>query len=128
MLEAKRRKSIMRYSKLLIALLLLLPHAAYSYEKAEELLWACSGEEGQGAEAVLMALHCRGYVVGVLDGAQLVFGLHPESRLFCPPAGGMSGDQQLRIVTKYLEDNPADLHESARISILIAYTEAFPCK
>ena len=59
---------------------------------------------------------------------QLIFGAKPESKLFCPPVGGMSVDQQIRIVTKWLKENPAELHRSARMSVLVAYIQAFPCE
>lgn len=116
----------MKYVIILIILSLSL--SAHSYEKAEELMWACNADTSKGVEELVQKIHCTGYVIGILDGMQLVFGVRPESTLFCPPKSGMSSDQQIRIVIKYLEDNPKELHTSARMSVLLAYDKAFPCK
>lgn len=114
---------------IVIALLILfVPLPASAYEKGEELLWACKADENNSLKEAFQKMHCIGYVTGMLDGMQLVFGLRPKSKLFCPPTGGMSADQQVRIVTKWLEDNPKELHKGARTSVLIAFSQAFPCK
>lgn len=106
---------------------LLMSATSSAYEKAEELLWACNGKEEQSSTAILEKVHCYGYITGMLDGMQMVFGVNPESKFFCPPTSGISSDQQVRIVTKWLEDNPKELHTSARISVVIALAKAFPC-
>ena len=73
-------------------------------------------------------MHCFGYIQGYLDSAQIVFALGSESQLFCPPNDGISVDQQIRIVTKSLEDRPENLHTSARASVMLAFVEAYPCQ
>lgn len=98
-----------------------------AYERSDELLWACNGEAST-TEAVLQRMHCIGYVVGVFDGAQIIFGMNPENKMICSPEQGMSADQQIRIVTKWLEKHPEELHQSARTSILMAFMDAFPCE
>jgi hypothetical protein len=112
---------------LAVLLYLSIPSSALAYEKAEELLWACTADRTESPEKAFEKMHCIGYVTGILDGIQLVFGIRPESKFFCPPAGGMSVDQQIHIVTKWLEDNPKELHKGARMLVLIAYAKAFPC-
>ncbi|MFT5707245.1 MAG: hypothetical protein ACI9ES_001536 [Oceanospirillaceae bacterium] len=111
----------------LVICFLLMPVSLSAYEKAEELLWACNADEEQSSTASLEKIHCYGYISGILDGVQLVFGVRPESKFFCPPTHGISSDQQVRIVTKWLEDNPKELHTSARVSVVIALSKAFPC-
>jgi hypothetical protein len=39
----------------------------------------------------------------------------------------MSLDQQIRVVTKYIENNPEKMHANARVVILMAYRDGFPC-
>jgi hypothetical protein len=46
----------------------------------------------------------------------------------CFPKGGISNAQSVRIVVKYLKDNPATLHEDGRFLIVLAFHKAFPCK
>ena len=118
-------------SLVFITTLLFSTFSAHSaYERGEEILWDCDPEnfDSKDFETILKTTRCMGYVSGILDGAQLVFGLKPESRMFCPPDAGISIDQQLRIVRKFLEENPEDLHESGRMSVLLAFQLAFPCK
>ena len=119
---------------LLLLSLAFIQSNALAYEKAQELLWACKADPSTASDmesmvkANLDKSHCFGYITGMLDGVQLVFGIKPESKFFCPPVGGMSTDQQVRIVIKHLEDNPQELHSSARMQALLALAKAFPCE
>ncbi len=112
---------------ILIVCISMLPLSSTAYERGDQLLWACSGDETEGLKPALDKMHCYGYIQGFLDSAQIIFSLAPESRFFCPPTGGMSLDQQIRIVTKSLETHPEQLHESARSSVMLAFADAFPC-
>lgn len=71
-----------------------------------------------------------GYMGGFLDFNVLNDSLSGSKNKahFCPPTGGISPTQVARILYKFLTDKPNQLHSSARILILIALTEAFPCK
>ena len=121
------RKSMLVVVSVFFSALLLMPPVVHGFNQGDELLWACSAEL-DNIENAMRKIQCVGYLQGMLDGVQLVFGLTPESKFFCPPVSGMSADQQLRIVIKYLENNPETLHQSARVLVLSAYTQAFPCK
>jgi hypothetical protein len=100
---------------------------ANAYDRGDKLLWACEAETNT-IEGVVRKSHCIGYLQGIMDGVQSVFGLKPASKFFCPPSQGISGDQMVRIVVKYLRDHPSELHESARSSVILAYMQSFPCK
>ena len=117
-------------NKIILFLCLLLIHSnALAYKKAQELLWACKPTTSTATtKEILRKVHCIGYITGILDGIPLVFAIRPESRFFCSPTGGISAGQQVRIVVKYLEDNPEKLHDSARMQALLALAQAFPCK
>jgi len=64
---------------------------------------------------------CLGFVSGVRDTAQAI-----AKRIFCLPEG-VQPQQEVRVVIKYLEDNPAKLHESAAVLVMGALSGAFPC-
>jgi hypothetical protein len=43
------------------------------------------------------------------------------------PWHGISNDQAVRIVVKWLNKHPEDLHQTARVTVLVALRNAFPC-
>ncbi len=45
----------------------------------------------------------------------------------CFPEKGIKNDQGVRVVIKYLKDNPAKLHENEILLIMLAYANAYPC-
>jgi hypothetical protein len=77
--------------------------------------------------------HCTGYILGVVDGyaeteAAEKARLHFSSSLICFPKEGFLGTPQVvRLVVKYLRDNPKNLHDHAALLILLAFQEVFPC-
>ena len=69
---------------------------------------------------------CIGYMAGVKETAS---GWHQatEKQPYCIPEAAES-DQLIRVVVKFLENNPAQLHYSAATLVQTAFAEAFPCK
>lgn len=49
-------------------------------------------------------------------------------RRLCSPEPPPSNDQVARVVTRYLENNPARLHENDIVLIYHAILDAWPCK
>ena len=78
----------------------------------------------------LKAFYCMGYLSGVTDGYVLAVSLSERGykRTLCPPTEGIEPSQAVRIVAKWLKENPEGLQERARTSILIALSKAFPCE
>ncbi|MBZ5539149.1 MAG: hypothetical protein LAN61_01385 [Acidobacteriia bacterium] len=80
------------------------------------------------------ASHCTGYILGVVDGyaeteAAEKARLHFSSPLICfPKEGFMPTPQVVRIVVKYLRENPKNLRDHAALLVLLALQEAYPCK
>jgi hypothetical protein len=78
--------------------------------------------------------HCTGYLHGVVDGYAMTEAaekarIHFSSSLICfPKTGFMPTPQALRLIVKYLRDNPTRLGEPAATLVLLAVQEAFPCK
>ena len=67
--------------------------------------------------------YCTGYIEGVTDGIYYTQTIN----LFCVPNKVTVG-QIMKVVTKYLNENPQRLHENYVPLILSAMREAFPCK
>jgi hypothetical protein len=137
------------------AFVLLLPHrtfaAGYSALDGNELLKECGAytnllnlpnAQDTNDPDVLRAMargdfvngaHCLGYVTGVVDDhfncqtneASSTAAVDPTKH-FCLP-DGVSPNQTVRVVMKWLEDHPARLHESAVELVLGALKENFPC-
>ena len=46
----------------------------------------------------------------------------------CPPVNGIENEQMKLIVAKWFRDNPGELNNAARVSVVIALAQAFPCR
>jgi len=79
------------------------------------------------AEAKFHAGSCEGYIAGVSDTTQGYDSVAPKNRLYCLPSN-VDMDQLIRVVKKWLEDNPSQLNLPAHILVKRALGEAFPCR
>lgn len=73
---------------------------------------------------------CTGFIQGVLDHETITTtdeNGHPAGRHFCVPAEA-SSTQLAKIVVKYGDDHPQQLHLPAVIIVLLAMGDAFPCR
>jgi hypothetical protein len=75
-------------------------------------------------------MHCLGYIDGVVDMLALGTTFPPDTHIgqICTPEHGMQSQQIVRIVLKYLKENPEKLHERGDLLIAWAMQHAFPCK
>lgn len=108
----------------LLAASLLLPALANASGRTDELVWECNGiselkEFGK--------LNCARYLDGAMD-THAVMVSAGRAPLFCSPKQGISLDQAMKIFLKWAEKNPEQLHQTARISVILAFVEAFPCE
>ena len=71
---------------------------------------------------------CLGLLEGVNTMMQFRNELLPRASRTCFPEQSFSLAQGVKIVMKYLRDNPEQHHEAAGYLILLAYEKAFPCK
>jgi len=70
---------------------------------------------------------CEGYIAGVNDMMMSHLADTPKSTLkYCLPSG-VEMDQLQRVVKKWLEDNPSQLHLPAGVTVIRALIQAFPC-
>ncbi|MTJ05053.1 MAG: hypothetical protein FH759_10230 [Sediminimonas qiaohouensis] len=102
-----------------------------------ELLETCTSDNQ------VLAGFCVGYIIGYSEGAPWGVALAADNMPAetgtpdvntlvgkvtgsCVPADA-SNDQLRDVVIKYMQENPASRHESARALIWRAYAAAFPC-
>lgn len=70
---------------------------------------------------------CSGVITGTVDAIDYYQSLGENPELICVPDGVTRG-QAKKVVQKYMEDNPAQLHYTATLVIWAALREAFPCE
>ena len=78
---------------------------------------------------------CLGYVQGFVDTNSVWFKMYPSVKLYCLPETADTSEawtktyiQMVKVVNKWLEDNPASLHYNATSSMIFALKQAFPCE
>ncbi len=76
---------------------------------------------------LIKALSCIDYVSGFLDATGMIHSFRPQTQIVCMPVKGITNDRAIRVLVKHLRSTPENLHDSGRISLLIALTNSFPC-
>ena len=73
---------------------------------------------------------CLGWVEGFRDGFTVhdeLLGVPQRDRLVCTPHG-VTAVQIIRVIKKYIADNPDKTHRATRYVASLALAHAFPCK
>jgi hypothetical protein len=73
---------------------------------------------------------CLGWVEGFRDGFTVhdeLLGVPRRDRIVCIPSG-VTSVQLVRIIKKYITDNPDKAHRATRLVASVALAGAFPCK
>lgn len=85
--------------------------------------------EKLGYEAMGRALLCQTYVAAWIDGylAAKTISEHNWRFPYCRPSSTWDNTQSVRIVQKWLKENPEQLHTQATLTVMIAMGKAFPC-
>lgn len=98
-----------------------------------DFLEVCSNVDSEGnrdAARIQRDATCLGWVQGFADGF-LVYGellsVPRRDRMACVPRG-VASIQIVRVIKKYLADNPGKAHRPTRYIASIALASAFPCK
>src|SRR2546430_4269837 len=98
-----------------------------------DFLEVCSSVDSEGnrdATRMQRDALCLGWVQGFTDGF-LVYGellsVPRRDRMACVPRG-VTTTQIVRVIKKYLADNPGKAHRPTRYIASIALAGAFPCK
>jgi hypothetical protein len=95
------------------------------YRACNSIIKQAEGKEVSISEQ-FETLYWVGYLSGLNDTAVLYSSLLGKG-LYCPPEQGIQVEQIAMVVHKYLKDNPKDLHQTARVSLIVALKDAFPC-
>lgn len=92
----------------------------------EDLVRECGGQ-GPPGRAGVPGLACTRYLDGMLSMHALMvgFGAKPE---FCLPTAGIRLDAARLAFLERVTADPASLEQSARINVLIALRQTFPCQ
>jgi hypothetical protein len=70
------------------------------------------------------AEYCSGYARGFVDGIAVANGT--TGTICVPPA--VTTEEIVRVVEKYMDDHPEDLHENRAYLMTSALLKAYPCK
>ena len=73
---------------------------------------------------------CLGWVEGFRDGFTVhdeLLGVPRRDRIACIPSG-VASVQIVRVIKKYIADNPDKAHRATRLVSAVALAGAFPCK
>lgn len=87
--------------------------------------------EQMTASEQLKLMYCFGFIRGTLDAVTLTLGYDKNHSLAdfetCIPEEVSTG-QQAKVLLKYLDAHPEDLHMFGSSLVLLAMRNAFPCK
>ena len=72
-------------------------------------------------------MYCIGYVDGVVGTLVIAAAAHKVPRLVCVPDGVTTG-QTVKVVERFLEAHPEELHKDARFLVFWALIDTWPCK
>jgi len=98
-----------------------------------DFLEVCSSidsERNTDAARIQRDATCLGWVAGFADGFTVheeLLGVPRRDRMACVPRG-VSTIRIVRVIKKYLADNPGKAHRPTRYIASIALAGAFPCK
>jgi hypothetical protein len=101
--------------------------SALASDSGDKLLWGLTGKAADGLEAVTDRAFYYGYVSGIVDSYRFLSDFNPEIRFICLPKQGISNEQAVQIIVKWLKNHPDRLHEPAKLLVLEALSGAFPC-
>lgn len=75
------------------------------------------------------AYRCASYIRGIADMNSAYAAVHADAiePFFCAPQNVSTG-QMVRVVVKYLNENPDSLHNDKFLETWRALSQAFPCK
>ena len=98
-----------------------------------DFLELCSSIDSEGnkdSARIYRDATCLGWVAGFADGFLVheeLLNVPKKDRMACVPQG-VTTIQTVRVIKKYLADNPAKAHRATRYIASLALAGAFPCK
>ena len=95
-----------------------------------ELCSAVDGDQKGDPARIQNDATCLGWVEGFRDGFTVhdeLLGVPQRDRIVCIPTG-VTSVQIVRVVKKYIANNPDKAHRATRLIASVALAGAFPCK
>lgn len=117
-----------------ICLMLTSIHTAHAAVTGAELLSRCEAAQKSidgaklSGEDMLDGMWCMGYMGGLLDGFGVADFRIGDEKAVCPPGDGLTREQALRSVTRWLRENPEALQKSGRRGAILALSKTYPCR
>jgi hypothetical protein len=103
-------------------------------KSGSEFLDICSAIDGEQNEDVFVRVHnnatCLAWVEGFREGFTVhdeLLGVPEKDRMVCV-SRGVTTIQIIRVMKKYIGDNPDKAHRATRFIASLALARAFPCK
>ena len=94
--------------------------------RGEQLLLWLTGQSPSEV-AAMNKVRAMAYVQGMLELYVVLSHRDPELKIYCVPDGRISIGQAKDIIIEWLNTHPKRLKEEARILVLYALRDAFPC-
>ena len=112
-----------------LLILLLLPMKGEAAWTGNELLDYCQNalDSDVSDDNSMTTGVCVGYIRAIYDQNLFEQAMYTRPQFFCIPQEA-SPKQVIRVVVKYLEDHPEELHRPAYWPVSIALPAAFPCE
>jgi hypothetical protein len=118
--------------RLILIAFLLLAYPSFSYADGNEFLANCKVtlemiDDKQTSGSAFSAGSCMGTIQGMRYMNSLYEPeLSKEEAFFCIPEKAQAG-QLIRVVVKYLQENPSKLHQHEALLITFAFSEVYSC-
>ena len=126
---ARRRISRVCTATFVTSLLMFAAAApAAAQMRAGELQWLCDGRGPVANQPAIGELACANYLAGVLDVVTLFSNAGMNMRNLCLPADGEADDRAVDVYRQWAAAHPERMRDAARVSVIFAMTEAFPCQ
>lgn len=93
-----------------------------SFKNGNQLLELCNADEASFKEG-----ECFGYIMAIVDNNESIVTAGLMQKLYCIP-DDLIVNQLLRVVVKYLQENPEKLHMAASDLLTNAFIKTFPCQ
>ncbi len=97
-----------------------------------DLLNKCSeiikliNKEDASSVSFTKAEHCYGLLIGTVETHEVLSKHNNSENFFCLPPG-ITNNQAIMVIVKYMKEHPEKLHISASALILVALRKNFPC-
>jgi len=99
------------------------------FVSGSELLERCEAYLGDDTNANIASGNaCAGYVEGIVDEHNTFVNWGEIKPAWWCVSKHSNLGQLIHVVTKYLQEHPEDLHQTASGLTVIALTDAFPCE